>query len=144
MFLLWPDRHLEATVTTRAEDLIRFDDLVEIERVREQRRRIETLRLHQLDQPAHAFLPAGAKRGNDFLIAKAGCKRFKWNCSLPEYTPRLLNVPPAPNHTQRIFKRSLRAQCLNCDVHSLAFGQALDFGDDVDFVGSRRYPRPFV
>jgi hypothetical protein len=43
---LRPDYHLEATITTRAEDVVCFDDLVEIESVREQWRRIETLRLH--------------------------------------------------------------------------------------------------
>jgi hypothetical protein len=43
---LRPNCHLETALAARAEGVVCFDDLFEIESVREQRQRVEALRLH--------------------------------------------------------------------------------------------------
>jgi hypothetical protein len=54
----WSDRDLQNAIAARTEEIIRFDDLIELEIVRQQRRRIEALRLHHcINRRIRSFPP---------------------------------------------------------------------------------------
>ena len=68
------NRNLQAAVAARTEHSVGLDDLIKLETVREQRRRIEALRLHHQHETAHPFFPTGAKRRHDPIVAKTSRK----------------------------------------------------------------------
>ena len=103
----WSDRDLQNAIAARTEEIIRFDDLIELEIVRQQRRRIKALRLHHCHQSAHPFLPAGAKGRHDLVIADSRCK-----CVVRHLEFALVNAEAAERSagaqtTQAILKRLL-------------------------------------
>src|SRR5439155_17627025 len=64
--------HLQAAVAPRTKNIVRFDDLIERETMREQRQRVEPVRLHHQHEAAHALLTSRTKRRYDAVVADAG------------------------------------------------------------------------
>src|SRR5687768_6227975 len=73
--LLWPDGNLQHAVQTVAEDAVRLADLVEREAMRDERRRVESPRLHDAHETLHAFLATGAQCGHDRVVAQTRRER---------------------------------------------------------------------
>ena len=127
---LWFDRNFQAPFAARAEKFVCFDDLIELETVREQRQWIEAFRLHHRHQPAHPFFPARAKRGHDFVITKA---RLQTRRTEPEVFPskrRGCSTCRRDRDTQSVLKRCLKSERFDCHICAAA-GELLDFSNDV-------------
>src|SRR5687768_12954887 len=61
--------HLDDTFAPLAEQCVRFSNILELERVRQERCQIDALGPHELHQASHAFLTARAQRGDHAMIA---------------------------------------------------------------------------
>ena len=82
--------------------LPQFDEL---KTMRDQRQRIEALRLHHRHQPAHSFLSAGAQRGDDFVITDAGRERIIWNLKLSRVNTEAAQRAAGSQATQSVLER---------------------------------------
>ena len=99
------DRHFQAAVAARAKDIVRFDDLIERETMREQRQRVEPVRLHHQHEAAHPFLPAGTKRGHDFVIADAGSESVVRNLKFSRVNTEAAQRAARTQAAESILKR---------------------------------------
>jgi len=79
--------------------------LIEFETVREQRQRVEALRLHHQHETAHPFFPTGAKRRHDFVIANAGCKRVIRHLKFSRVNAQAAQRAARSEATQSVLKR---------------------------------------
>src|ERR1700676_319222 len=69
--VLGMDGNFDNAAPPFAEQLVRFSDLVEGERMRQQRPQIQSTVPYQFHQPAHSLLASRAKRRDDLVIAEA-------------------------------------------------------------------------
>ena len=102
--------------------------------MREQRQRVEPLRLHHQHETAHPFFPTGAKRRHDFVITDARCKRVIGNLKFSGVNTEATQGPARPEATQSILKRYLKAECFDCHI-SAATGELFYFGNDIALSG---------
>ena len=98
--------------------------------MRDQWQRIEPVRLHHQHEPAHPFLPAGAKCSHDFVIAKAGCERVVRNLKFSRVNAEAAQRAAGTQRTQRVLKRCLKSERFDCHICAAA-GELLDFSNDV-------------
>ncbi len=66
----WRDRDLKHSVALLAEQEIGVGDPIERKPVGEQRSEVHAPSPHQFEEPAHTFLPTGAQRGHDTVVAE--------------------------------------------------------------------------
>src|SRR5690606_4515156 len=66
------DRDLQYAVTLVGEQVVGVDDGVQLVFVSDQWSEIDSAGGNHVEQAAHAFLTAGAQRGDDLVIAQAG------------------------------------------------------------------------
>src|SRR5690349_17971049 len=68
---LRPDGNLEHAITSLTENLVALAQVIQRERVRQKRSRIEPARLDERQQPSHALLAARTERRHDVMVAEA-------------------------------------------------------------------------
>ena len=74
---LHPDGHFQNTVLARLKQLVRFDDVIERESMREKRTQTDATSFNKTHEAVHAFFATGTKRSDDGLISEAGVNRFE-------------------------------------------------------------------
>src|SRR4051812_46262676 len=126
---LGPDRHFHYTVESLTKQRVSLSDILERERVGEQRCEIDAAMADNFHQPAHALFPTGTKRRHDAMISDAGGEGFIGNGKLAGVDAETGQRSRGPQAPQGAFKSLLRAECFDTHIGA-ATGQAFYFRHD--------------
>ena len=108
--------------------------LIEREAMRDHSPEIHSPRGDDVHEAAHAFLAAGAERGDDPGVAKARGEGIERDAQVGRIDTEARQRPARPQDAQRALECGLRAQSLNGDIDAAAVGQSHDRLDRISLL----------
>ena len=132
-FQLGPDCNLDHAVASLSEDLICLIDLIECERVRQERGQIQPAMPDQFHQPAHALFATRAERCDNLVISEAGCKRLRRQRELSRVHTKAGERTTGSQNAECALEGGLSSQCLDGHVDPSAASEMFDTLDHIFF-----------
>ena len=82
--------------------------------------------LHQPHQPVHALLAAWTQGRDDGPVSQPGAEGFERDLQMSRINAHARQDAARFNYSQGVFKRALRSECFNRNIHAAAVGLMQD------------------